>query len=622
MENLSIDVLNKIEHPSRYIGGEFASIVKQNVNVRIALAFPDVYEVGMSYLGFKILYHLVNKEENLAAERVYAPWTDMEQVIREKDLFLRTLETKRALYECDFVGFTLQYELSYTNILNMLELGGIPIKAKDRNCDEPFVIVGGPCVFNCEPLAEFIDLAIIGDGEDALIEIMRLYENWKKAGKIGGRNGFLKQAAKIKGIYVPSYFDIQYNEDGTVSEVETINGQAKTIYKRIVSDLNVVDFPVSPVVPFAAIVHDRIMLEIFRGCSRGCRFCNAGMIYRPVRERSLEKLLELGRQLVKNTGYNEISLFSLSSADYSNLVPLVHNMIEEFRDKRVSVSLPSLRIDSFCVAVAKEVNAVRKSGLTFAPEAGSQRMRDIINKGVTEADLLKAVTAAFENGWSAVKLYFMIGLPFETDEDILAIANLVKSVQYKYYEVTGKHGCRVTVSASAFVPKPYTAFQWFGQNSIEEIQRKQMLLKDALKIKNVVFQYHDAQTSVIEALIARGDRRIGQVIYNAWKAGARFDGWSDHFSFDRWQQAVQDADLNMDFYTSRQRDLNERFPWEHTSPGVSKEFLLSEWRKAQKQQLTKDCRRTVCKGCGVCQMLGVKVVDYGEKKSENQNANY
>lgn len=622
MENLSIDVLNKIEHPSRYIGGEFASIVKQNVNVRIALAFPDVYEVGMSYLGFKILYHLVNKEENLAAERVYAPWTDMEQVIREKDLFLRTLETKKALHECDFVGFTLQYELSYTNILNMLELGGIPIKAKDRNCDEPFVVVGGPCVFNCEPLAEFIDLAIIGDGEDALIEIMRLYENWKKAGKIGGRNGFLKQAAKIKGIYVPSYFDIQYNEDGTVSEVETINGQVKTIYKRIVPDLNVVDFPVSPVVPFAAIVHDRIMLEIFRGCSRGCRFCNAGMIYRPVRERSLEKLLELGRQLVKNTGYNEISLFSLSSADYSNLVPLVHNMIEEFRDKRVSVSLPSLRIDSFCVAVAKEVNAVRKSGLTFAPEAGSQRMRDIINKGVTEADLLKAVTAAFENGWSAVKLYFMIGLPFETDEDILAIANLVKNVQYKYYEVTGKHGCRVTVSASAFVPKPYTAFQWFGQNSIEEIQRKQMLLKDALKIKNVVFQYHDAQTSVIEALIARGDRKIGQVIYNAWKAGARFDGWSDHFSFDRWQQAVQDAGLNMDFYTSRQRDLNERFPWEHTSPGVSKEFLVSEWGKAQKQQLTKDCRRTVCKGCGVCQMLGVKVVDYGEKKSENQNANY
>ncbi|MCQ2382005.1 MAG: B12-binding domain-containing radical SAM protein, partial [Clostridia bacterium] len=335
MENLSIDVLNKIEHPSRYIGGEFASIVKQNVNVRIALAFPDVYEVGMSYLGFKILYHLVNKEENLAAERVYAPWTDMEQVIREKDLFLRTLETKKALHECDFVGFTLQYELSYTNILNMLELGGIPIKAKDRNCDEPFVVVGGPCVFNCEPLAEFIDLAIIGDGEDALIEIMRLYEKWKKAGKIGGRNGFLKQAAKIKGIYVPSYFDIQYNEDGTVSEVETINGQAKTIYKRIVPDLNVVDFPVSPVVPFAAIVHDRIMLEIFRGCSRGCRFCNAGMIYRPVRERSLEKLLKLGRQLVKNTGYNEISLFSLSSADYSNLVPLVHNMIEEFRDKRV-----------------------------------------------------------------------------------------------------------------------------------------------------------------------------------------------------------------------------------------------------------------------------------------------
>lgn len=618
MKDLTIDILNSVEHPARYIGGEFASIIKRDAKVRIALAFPDVYEVGMSYLGFKILYHLVNVEEGLAAERVYAPWTDMETKMREQHFPLRTLETEVDLKDCDFVGFTLQYEMSYTNILNMMDLGGVPLWTKDRKEDDPFVIVGGPCVFNPEPLADFFDFAVVGDGEEVLIEVLRSYEGWKDAGKPGGRLGFLKRVSKIQGIYVPQFYDVRYLEDGTVADVRPNQEVPQTVYKRAVPDLDMVNFPTSPVMPFMGIVHDRMMLEIFRGCSRGCRFCHAGMVYRPVRERSEEKLLALSRELVKNTGYNEISLVSLSSADYSRLPSLVHTMVQEFHDKRVSVSLPSLRIDSFCVAIAQEVNAVRKSGLTFAPEAGSQRMRDIINKGVTEEDLLTAVTAAFENGWSSIKLYFMIGLPFETDEDVLAIADLVRKVQYRYFQVTGHRGCKVTVSASVFVPKPYTAFQWFGQNDLQEMRRKQYLLKDALKMKNVTFQYHDAKTSVMEGVIARGDRRLGQVIYNAWKDGARFDGWTDHFDYERWVKALQDAGLSGEFYAQREREEDERFPWEHVSPGVARQYLASEWAKAREGQLTKDCRRGNCQGCGVCQKLGINIVDYGEQGAERK----
>ncbi|MCQ2358538.1 MAG: TIGR03960 family B12-binding radical SAM protein [Phascolarctobacterium sp.] len=415
-------------------------------------------------------------------------------------------------------------------------------------------------------------------------------------------------------MYVPSFYEPQYDENGMFTGIKKLKEDAQfPVYKRVVRDMNSVDFPDSPVVPFGEIVHDRIMLEVFRGCSRGCRFCHAGMVYRPIRERRPEVLMDLSRRLIDNTGYNEISLVSLSSADYSHLAPLVHQMIEEFKDDRVSVSLPSLRIDSFCVAIAKEVNAVRKSGLTFAPEAGSQKMRDVINKGVTEEDLMNAVGAAFENGWSGVKLYFMIGLPYETDEDVLAIADLAKKVQYKYYQVTGKRGCKVTVSASSFVPKPYTAFQWFGQNQLEEIRRKQFLLKDALKIKNVTFQYHDAKTGIIEAVFARGDRRVGKALLNAWKMGARFDGWSDHFSYDRWVEAITQAGLDKDFYASRDRDKDEAFPWEHVSPGVSRAFLWNEWKKAEAQQLTHDCRRSTCTGCGVCQKLGVNIIDYAKE---------
>lgn len=613
-KELTIDILSSVQKPARYTGGEFNSIVKpaDEVETTIALAFPDVYEVGMSYLGFKILYHLLNKEQGIQAERVYAPWIDLEAKMRERHIALCTLENKKALCECDLIGFTLQYELSYTNILNMLDLGGVSLLSKERGEDEPFVIVGGPCVYNPEPLADFFDLAIIGEGEEALPEVVRCYNAWKKAGKPGGRQGFLHEAVKIAGIYVPSFYEAEYNEDGTLNGIKVVQEDAPaTVYKRVVKDMNSIDFPTSPIVPFGEIVHDRIMLEVFRGCSRGCRFCHAGMVYRPVRERKPEVLKDLARKLVDNTGYNEISLVSLSSADYSCLAPMVHDMIGEFKDERVSVSLPSLRIDSFCVAIAKEIQAVRKSGLTFAPEAGSQKMRDVINKGVTEEDLMNAVGAAFESGWNSVKLYFMIGLPYETDEDVLAIADLARKVQYKYYQVTGKKGCKVTISASSFVPKPYTAFQWFAQNDLETIRRKQFMLKDEVKKhKNITLNYHDGKTGIIEAVFARGDRRIGRALLLAWQKGARFDGWSDCFSFERWLEAFDEAGINKDFYAARDRGQDEVFPWEHISPGVSRRFLWNEWQKAFAQQLTHDCRRSNCTGCGVCQKLGVNIIDY------------
>ena len=610
-KELAIDMLAAVKKPARYTGGEFGSIFKEEAEVRIALAFPDVYEVGMSYLGFKILYHLVNKMEGIAAERAYAPWIDMEQLMRERNIVLTTLETKKALCECDLVGFTLQYELSYTNILNMLDLGGVSVLAAERGDEEPFVVVGGPCVFNPEPLADVIDFAILGEGEEALPEVLTCYRNWKREGKPGGRQEFLHRAVRIPGVYVPSFYNVTYNEDFTIQAVTPNTPDAPaTVTKRVVSDLNKVDFPTAPVVPFGEIVHDRIMLEMFRGCSRGCRFCHAGMVYRPVRERRPEVLRELAHKQVDNTGYEEISLVSLSTADYSCLGPFLDTMIADFKDRKVSVSLPSLRIDAFSVDVAKKVQAVRKSGLTFAPEAGSQRMRDVINKGVTEEDLLHAVSAAFANGWKKVKLYFMIGLPGETDEDVLAIAQLAKKVQWKFKEITGKGGCQVTISASSFVPKPYTAFQWATQDTLEEIRRKQGLLIEATRVKNITFQYHDGKTSIMEGIFARGDRRLGKALYLAWQRGQRFDGWADVFDFERWQQALQDCGLDPDFYNHRVRGDHEVFPWEHLQPAVNRAFLASEYKKAKQGLLTADCRQGHCNGCGVCQRLGVPVMDW------------
>ncbi|HIU64800.1 MAG TPA: TIGR03960 family B12-binding radical SAM protein [Candidatus Avacidaminococcus intestinavium] len=611
-----IDILSQVKKPARYTGGEFGSIIKTaaETEVSIALAFPDIYEVGMSYLGFKILYHILNKEPGVAAERVYAPWVDMEEQMRTHNLPLWSQETAKVLCDFDFVGFTLQYELSYTNILNMLDLGRISLYAECRNEEEPFVIAGGPCVYNPEPLADFVDFFVIGEGEEVMIELMQAYKAWQKAGKIGGRKSFLERVAQIKGIYVPSFYQVEYLKSGEVAQVTTSNKLAPAVVtKRVIKDLASISFPTKPIVPFGSIVHDRIMLEVFRGCTRGCRFCHAGMVYRPVRERNPQLLKQLARELADHTGYNEISLVSLSTADYSCLAPLIRELITELKEEKVSVSLPSLRVDSFSVDLAKEVQAVRKSGLTFAPEAGSQRMRDVINKGVTEQDLMDAVTAAFASGWSTVKLYFMIGLPGETDEDILAIADLAKKVQYKYKEVTGKGGAKVTVSVSSFVPKPYTPFQWSPQDTIDEIRRKQFLLKDALKVKNITYQYHDSVTSVIEGVFARGDRRLGKALYLAWQSGAKFDGWSEHFSYERWLNALDAAGLAKEFYANRQRGEQEHFPWEHIQPAVNRAFLWREYQKALQAELTEDCRHGACSGCGVCPELQVETIDWKEQ---------
>ena len=612
-KELPIDVLNSVEKPARYTGMEFGSIVKtpEETQVSICLAFPDIYEVGMSYLGFKILYGILNAQEGIAAERTFAPWVDMESKLRERHIHLTSLETTKALREFDFVGFTLQYELSYSNILNMLDLGGIHVLKNQRTEEEPFVIAGGPCVFSPEPLADFIDFFVLGDGEEVMLEIMELYKEWKHQGRPDGREGFLKRVVQLKGIYVPEFYTVEYLQDGRFAAIKPLYDFVPAkVQKRLVKDINTINYPTKPIVPYSEIVHDRIMLEVFRGCSRGCRFCHAGMIYRPVRERKLDVLKKLARELVDNTGYNEISLFSLSTADYSHLDTLVRDLISEFKEDKVSVSLPSLRIDSFSVQLAQEVQAVRKSGLTFAPEAGSQRMRDIINKGVTKEDLLNAVEAAFTNGWSQVKLYFMIGLPWEEDEDILAIADLAKAVQAKYKEVTGKGGAKVTVSVSNFVPKAYTPFQWVAQNSKAEFDRKHMLLKNALHIKNVTYQYHDSTTSLMEGVFARGDRRLGKALYIAWQQGARFDGWSEHFSFERYLKALNEAGLNVDFYTTRVRTEEEKFPWEHLEPGVRHGFLWQEYQKAKRGELTVDCRHDKCSTCGVCTDLNAKIIDW------------
>ncbi len=618
-----IDILSSVEKPARYTGMEFGSIVKpeQDVDITFCLAFPDVYEIGMSYLGFKILYACLNELKGVQAERAFAPWVDMEEKMRERKLPLSSLENTRPLKEFDLVGFTLLYEMSYSNILNMLDMGGVPIWAKDRTDEDPFVCAGGCCVFNCEPLADFLDFCMLGDGEKIIQEVTVLYQAWKKEGKPGGRLEFLRRVSKIQGIYVPSFYKIDYNQDGTIAGKTPLEPTAPVvIYKRVEQDLDSLAFPTNPIVPYGDTVHDRIMLELFRGCSRGCRFCNAGMIYRPIRERKQETVMELAKKLVPATGYNEISLFSLSTADYSCLEPLVKELLETFKKDRVSVSLPSLRIDSFSVKLAQEVQAVRKSGLTFAPEAGSQRMRDVINKGVTEEDLMNAVGAAFENGWSTVKLYFMIGLPTETDEDVLAIAKLAQMVQWKYKQVTGHFGAKVTVSVSNFVPKPYTPFQWVGQNTKAEFDRKHMLLKRAfMGLKNIHYQYHDSDTSRMEGVLARGDRRLSKAIYTAWQRGAKFDSWSEFFDFDRWKKAIEDCGLTMEFYNSRERGADEIFPWEHTSCGVDRRFLWHEYEKAQAAALTHDCRRSTCTGCGVCPNLGVKIIDWKEKGHEAES---
>ena len=607
MVELSPKLLNSVTKPTRYTGGEWNAIKKDmsEISCKFCLTLPDVYEIGMSNLGLQILYGVLNKREDTAAERVYAPWEDMEEKMRENSIPLFSLESKFPLKEFDIWGFSLQYEMIFTNVLNMLNLANVHLYASERTENEPFIVGGGPAVYNIEPMADFFDFFVIGEGEEVLNEVVDVFIKWKNTGKIGGRRGFLKNLLNVKGIYVPSFYEARYDDNGNFTELTPMENAPNIVYKRVINNMDNA-YDMRPIVPYMDIVHNRISLELFRGCSRGCRFCQAGMCYRPVRERSREKLTELARDLIDATGYDEISLTSLSSADYTSLTKLVDELTETFCDETVSLSLPSLRIDSFSIELAHKISKVRKNSLTFAPEAGTQRLRDVINKGVTEENLLNACAAAFKKGWRQVKLYFMMGLPTETDEDIIGIANLAQKVVNLYEEIKGKRGVKVTVSVACFVPKPHTPFEWFPQIELDEFIRRQQLLKEHIRDKSIVFNYHDSKVSVLEAALARGDRRLSKVIETAYKMGAKFDGWTDYFKFEVWKEAFDKNNLSVEKY-AKGLDFDAPRPWEITNPGVSKKFLLSEWQKAMKGELTTDCRRGNCTGCGVCGKLKADV---------------
>ncbi|WP_315116922.1 TIGR03960 family B12-binding radical SAM protein [uncultured Clostridium sp.] len=593
------DILFKVEKPVRYIGEEFNSYKKdkENIDIRFAFCFPDVYEVGMSHLGMKILYYVLNERKDTYCERVFAPWPDMEKLMRENNVPLYGLESKDSIKDFDFVGFTLQYEMSYTNILNMLDMGGINVRASERGEDEPLVICGGPCAYNPEPLYDIADIFVLGEGEEVLHELLDLYKEFKGKSK----SEFLKEACKIKGIYVPSLYEVNYNEDGTIKEFTPLYEHApKKVQKRIVNNFNEVAYPDKLIVPYTEIVHDRINLETFRGCTRGCRFCQAGMIYRPIREKTKDKLMELGEQLLKSTGYNEISLTSLSICDYSDIRGLINSLIEKHQHEKVGVSLPSLRIDSFFVDLINEIQKVRKTGLTFAPEAGTQRMRDVINKGVTEENLLNATRSAFESGWSTIKLYFMIGLPYETIEDAIGIATTSEKVVDEYYKIPKdkrKKGLKVTSSASIFVPKPFTPFQWEPQLKEEEVMERVYAIKDNIKSRAISFNYHASKVSFMEAVFARGDRRVCDVLIEAWKNGAKFDGWSEYFDYNNWMNAFENCKVDPSFYAYRKRNYEEILPWDFIDIGVNKKYLMKENERAKSGVITPDCREG-CTGCG------------------------
>ena len=607
MKKLALDdeTLLSIQQPARYIGGEVNSVTKVLTpeTIRFCMCFPDVYEIGMSHLGMQILYAMFNRREDVWCERLFSPWTDLDKVMREQHIPLFALESQDPVKNFDFLGFTIQYEMCYTNILQVLDLSGIPLHAKDRTEEVPIVIGGGPCAYNPEPLAAFFDMFYIGEGETQYDALFDLYKENKQNG--GSRMDFLEAAAKLPGIYVPMFYDVAYNENGTIASfTPNKEGIPATITKELVMDMNDVPYLEKPVVPYLKVTQDRVVLEIQRGCIRGCRFCQAGMIYRPTRERDLEMLKEYAYAMLKSTGHEEISLSSLSSSDYSDLAGIVNFLIDEFEKTGVNISLPSLRIDAFSLDVMSKVQDIKKSSLTFAPEAGSQRLRNVINKGLTEEVILDGAGKAFDGGWNKVKLYFMLGLPTETEDDMKDIAHLADKIARRYYEIpkdqrNGK--CQITVSTSFFVPKPFTPFQWVPMNNRDEFLGKAKIVnqevKDQLNRKSIKYNWHEADVTVLEGILARGDRRLAPAILRAYEKGALYDAWGENFKYSRWSEAFDEFHLDPAFYTERERSYEEILPWDFIRIGVTKKFLWKEWERAQKEEVTKNCRAG-CSGCG------------------------